>query len=55
MNMEYEIVREFDTNGKHMVIVKIGENAHVMDESELRWDMVVGILRDGRREHKIWK
>ena len=37
MDMEYEIVREFDTNGKHMVVVKIGENAHVMDESELKW------------------
>ena len=37
MDMEYVIVREFDTNGKHMVVVKIGENAHVMDESELRW------------------
>ena len=36
MDMEYEIIREFDTNGKHMVVVKIGENAHVMDESEIR-------------------
>lgn len=37
MDMEYEIVREFDTNGKHMVVVVIGGNAHVMDEGELRW------------------
>lgn len=37
MDIEYEIVKEFDTNGKHMVVVKISGNAHVMDESELRW------------------
>lgn len=37
MDMEYEIIREFDINGKHMIVVKIGDNVHVMDEIELRW------------------
>lgn len=37
MDMEYEIIREFDSNGKHMVVVKIGGNVHAIDESELRW------------------
>lgn len=36
MDMEYEIIREFDSNGKHMVVVKIGGNVHAIDESELR-------------------
>lgn len=37
MDMRYEIVGEFDTKGKHMVTVIIDGNAHVMEESELKW------------------
>ena len=37
MDMEYKIVREFDTNGKHMVTVIIDGNAHVMEDKDFRW------------------
>ena len=37
MDMEYEIVREFDTNGKHMYVILVAGNAHVVDEHELKW------------------
>lgn len=32
----YEIVEEFNCNGKHMITVKIGRNVHVMDYVEWR-------------------
>lgn len=38
--MNYELVKEFECNGKEMVIVKISGAAHVMDKEE--WKKVFG-------------
>lgn len=46
MDMEYEIIREFDTNGKNMVVVRMDGNAHVVEESELKW--IYGCLHPER-------
>ena len=37
MDMRYNLVSEFDTNGKHMVTVMIDGNAHIMEDKDLRW------------------
>lgn len=36
MDMRYELVSEFETNGKHMVTVMIDGNAHVVEMDEWR-------------------
>ena len=36
MDMRYELVSEFETNGKHMVTVMIDGNAHVMEKKDLQ-------------------
>lgn len=52
MDKEYEIIGEFYTNGKHMVVVMIGGNAHAIDGSELRW--IFGCWHPERWKNK-WK
>lgn len=36
MDMRYNLVSEFEINGKNMVTVMIDENAHVMDKKDLQ-------------------
>lgn len=38
--MDYKVIREFECNGKEMVIVKTSGAAHVMDKEE--WKKVFG-------------
>lgn len=40
MNDEYEVIKEFECHGKPMVIVRIGNAAHVMSQEE--WRKVYG-------------
>lgn len=44
----YKIIKDFDCCGKHMIIVKIGNAAHVMDYSD--WKLVYG-----RSHFNKWK
>lgn len=37
MDTRYDIVSEFDINGKHMATIMIDGNAHVMEDKDLRW------------------
>lgn len=40
MNDEYKVIKEFECHGKQMVIVRIGNAAHVMSQEE--WHKVYG-------------
>ncbi len=44
--MNYELIREFECNGKEMVIVKTSGAAHVMDKEEWKKYLASGILKD---------
>ena len=56
MDMSYNLVSEFDTNGKHMVTVMIDGNAHVMEYKELRWVFGQSHLeRWNRKKKNRWK
>lgn len=35
MDNRYKIIKEFDINGKHMTLIKIGDNVHTMDNEDL--------------------
>lgn len=44
----YKIIQEFDCCGKHMITIKIGNAAHVMDYSD--WQLIYG-----RNHQDRWK
>ena len=48
MNDEYKVISEFYCNGKQMVIVRIGNAAHVMSQEE--WHKIYG-----RNHQERWK
>lgn len=43
---EYDIIKEFRCCGKHMIIVMIGNNAHVMEYDE--WKKIYGRYHQDR-------
>lgn len=51
MDNEYEIIKEFDCHGKHMITVKIGNSAHVMDYAE--WQLIYGRNHQNRWKNKV--
>ncbi len=48
MDNEYKFIKDFDCHGKQMVIVRIGNAAHVMNQEE--WRKVYG-----RNHQDKWK
>ncbi len=49
------MIKEFECNGKEMVLVKTTDAAHVMDKEEWKKYLVCGILRDGRIGNELDK
>ncbi len=47
--MDYKVIREFECNGKEMVIVKTSGAAHVMDKEE--WKKVFNKWHSDRWEN----
>ncbi len=48
--MDYKVIREFECNGKEMVIVKASGAAHIMDKEE--WEQVFNKWHPDRRKYK---
>jgi len=48
--MNYKLIKEFECNGKEMVIVKVNGAAHVMDKEE--WKKVFGKWHPERWKYK---
>lgn len=50
-NKEYELISKFKCNGKSMVIVRIGNAAHVMSQDE--WRKIYGRNHQDKWKNKV--
>ncbi len=48
--MDYKVIREFECNGKEMVIVKASGAAHIMDKEE--WKQIFSKWHPSRWKYK---